>query len=210
MQASLPSAPDDIGVYTVDLGSFAITEDIPPVPASVAWASGATPAGSLQSTAVTLAQPLRFGDHYLYSRAMSDGGFTEFAGPYASGTPSDLALFQIPADGTLGWPQGVFRTPSPDGSYQSAPPMVTWQLTTGAGTDGEVLVWDDANRQMIDCPSSPTAEAGRPPLVRRQQGPLRDAAVVLPVPGVGAAQLADARERSGERQLYACSPPPTW
>jgi len=158
VQASSPSAPDDIGVYTVDLSSLAITEDIPPVPASVAWASGATPAGSLESKAVTLAQPLRLGDHYLYARAMSDGGFTEFAGPYASGTPSDLALFQISPDGMLGWPQGVFRTPSPDGSYQSAPLMVTWQLTTGAGTGGEVLVWDDANRQMIDCPSSATAK----------------------------------------------------
>jgi hypothetical protein len=158
VQGALPSAPDEIGVYTVDLGSLAITQEIPPVPASVAWATGATPAGSLQSTAVTLAQPLSFGDHFLYSRAMSDGGLTEFAGPYPSGAPSDLALFQIPAEGMLDGPQGVFRTPSADGRYRSATPLVTWQLTTGAGTGSQVLVWDDANRQVIACPSSPTAK----------------------------------------------------
>ncbi len=158
VQAALPSAPDEIGVYTVNLSSDAITENIPPVPASVGWATGATPAGSLQSTAVTLAQPIRFGDHYLYARAMSDGGFTEFAGPYASETPSDLALFQIPAQGTLDWPQGISLTPSSDGSYRSFPPLVSWQLTDGAAGHGELLVWDDANRQLMSCPSSPTAK----------------------------------------------------
>ena len=173
--------------------SFAITENIPAVPASVAWASGATPAGSLQSTAVSLAQPFRIGDHYRYSWVMSDGGFTDFAGPFSSETPTDLALFQLPpgdADGGPSWPRP--HTPSPDGSYQHFPPLAIWQLSDAAGEDSQLLVWDDENRQVIPCPSSPTAKLGRPSLLRRQQGPVRDAAVMLPVPWVGAAQLADA------------------
>jgi hypothetical protein len=160
VQAALPSAPDEVGVYTVDLSSHAITENIPAVPASVAWASGATAAGSLQSTAVSLARPARIGDHYLYSRAMSDGGFTTFAGPFSSGAPTDLALFQLPPEGTLDGPDGVTHTPSADGSYQHFAPLAIWQLTNGAGADSELLVWDDAARQVIDCPSSPTARLG--------------------------------------------------
>jgi hypothetical protein len=158
VQAELPSAPDEIGVYTVDLGSYAITQDIPAVPASVGWATGATPGGSLQSTAVSLAEPVRIGDHYLYARAMSDGGFTTFAGPFSSGAPTDLALFQLPPEGTPDGPHGVSHTPSVDGSYQHFPPLAIWQLSKGVGADNEVLVWDDANQQVIHCPFAPTVQ----------------------------------------------------
>ena len=160
VHAASPSAPEELGVYTVDLGSFSITENIPPVPASVGWASGATAAGSLQSTAVRPAYIVLLGDHYLYSRAMSDGGFTEFAGPYPTGATSDLALFQIPAQGTLSFPYAASGTPSADGSYQSFPPLYDWQVTNAVGPDSELLVWDDADRQVIHCPSSPTLLAG--------------------------------------------------
>ena len=103
-----PSAPDELGVYTIDLGSYAMTEDVPAAPASVAG-PGATPAGSLQSTAVAVSSEpvLQLGDYYVYPRLMSDGGLTVFAGPFSSGAASELALFQIPPGTLAPAPSGV-------------------------------------------------------------------------------------------------------
>jgi hypothetical protein len=157
VHAASPSASDQIGVYTVDLSSQTITENIPPAPASVAWASGATPAGSLQSTSVTLDALRPFRDHYLYSRAMSDGGFTVFAGPFPGGAPSELALFQSPPSGTPD-SLSVSYSPSKDGTYHSFSPVVTWQLDDAAGVGSDLTVWDDGNRQVIDCPSASQAK----------------------------------------------------
>ena len=120
VRAALPSAPDQFGVYTIDLASYAITANIPAIPASVAWAAGAISAGSLQSTSVVGQGRSSVGDHYLYPRKMSDAGTTMFAGPFSSGAVSELALFQIPP-GTqypMGW--WVVSSPSSAGYVQGS------------------------------------------------------------------------------------------
>jgi hypothetical protein len=159
VEAALPSAPGEVGLYTIDLGSQTFTADIPPVPASVAWATGAIPAGSLQSTAVAVStEPvLQVGDHYVYPRVMSDAGTTLFAGPFSSGAATELALFQIPPGTSAPTPYGVFSTPLATGDVQSFSPMIVWQLDGAAGATSDLVAWDDGNRQMIACPSSPQA-----------------------------------------------------
>jgi hypothetical protein len=159
VRAALPLAPGEVGVYTIDLGSYAITPDVPAVPSSVAWAAGAIPAGSLQSTAVAeSAEPvLQIGDHYVYPRVMSDAGVTVFAGPFFSGPTSELALFQVPPGTSPPTPYGVFSTPSSTGYVQSFSQLIVWQLAGAAGATSDLMAWDDANRQMIACPSSPQA-----------------------------------------------------
>jgi hypothetical protein len=156
VEAATADAPSQLGIYSIDLGSYAITPEIPAVPASVAWATGAMPAGSMQSTVVT-GPIISIGDHYLYQRTMSDAGMTMFAGPLSSGAASELALFQIPSGGIRS-AQGVTSSALTDGSFQSFSPLISWQLNgqTGAATD--LIVWDDANRQVIACPSSPQTD----------------------------------------------------
>ena len=154
------SAPGELGVYTIDLGSYVMTEDVPAAPASVAWATGAMPAGSLQSTTVAVStEPvLPFGDYYLYPRLMSDGGTTLFAGPFSSGAASELALFQVPPGTSSPTPHGVYNTPSTAGYVQQFSALVAWQLSGAAGATSDLMAWDDASRQMIACPSSPQAQ----------------------------------------------------
>ncbi|HTB60768.1 MAG TPA: hypothetical protein VLC06_23015 [Polyangia bacterium] len=159
VQAALPAAPGEIGVYTIELGSQAITPDVPAVPTSVAWATGAIQAGSLQSTAVAVStEPvLQVGDHYVYPRVMSDAGTTLFAGPFLSGAASELALFQIPPGTLPPTPYGVFSTPSATGYFQSFSNVIVWQLGGAAGATSDLMAWDDASQQMIACPSAPQA-----------------------------------------------------
>jgi hypothetical protein len=159
VQAAAPSVPDEVGLYTIDLASYAITTDVPAVPASAAWATGATPAGSLQSTSVTgggLAI-LALGDHYLYPRVMSDGATTMFAGPFPTGAASELALFQVPPGTTTPAPEGVAGSSSTPGYFQPYAQLVSWQLGGAAGASSGLVVWDDTNQQVIACPSSPNA-----------------------------------------------------
>ena len=155
VEAALPSAPAEFGVYTIDLASYAITPIIPAIPASAAWATGATPAGSLQSTSV-VGQALPVGGHYLYSRTMSDAGTTMFAGPFSSGAASELALFQIPPGTLFPTYRWVGSSPSSAGYYQTAA-QISWQLNGAAGAATDLMVWDDASRQVIACPSSSQA-----------------------------------------------------
>ena len=154
VQGALPSAPDEIGVYTIDLASSALTLDVPAIPASVAWASGATPAGSLQSTSV-MGQAFSLGDHYFYPRRMSDAGTTMFAGPFSSGVASELALFQIPQGSPFPGAQSVISGNSSTG-YSSSQ-MISWQLNGAAGASSNLIVWDDVNREVSACPSAPQA-----------------------------------------------------
>ena len=159
VQAASPSAPGELGVYTIDLGSSAINADVPAVPVSAAWADGAMPAGSLQSTTVSSSPTAvaQFGDHYLYPRTMSDSGTTMFAGPFISGAASELALFQIPPGTVPPIPQGVISGPLPDGTFQSFSPLASWQLSGTSGAASDLVIWDDTNRQVSACPSSPQA-----------------------------------------------------
>ena len=109
------TAPDQEEIDTIDLATFDVTVDVPAIPASVAWATGATPAVSLQSTTVAGLTRQLIDGHYIYPRSMSDGGSTMFAGPFASGPASELALFEIPAGTPLpsasevGFPAGSLR-----------------------------------------------------------------------------------------------------
>ncbi len=147
VRAGLPAAPDEVGLYTIDLASYAIATDIPTAPASAAWATGATPAGSLQSTTLSSDAYAIYprGDHYLYSRLMSDGETTMFAGPFLSGAASELALFQVPP-GTA--------TPAPVAVGSG---LFSWQLGGAAGASSDLVVWDDTHQQVVACPSSANA-----------------------------------------------------
>ena len=158
VQAALPSAPDEVGLYTIDLASYAIATDIPAAPASAAWATGATPAGSLQSTSLTGTSSGIFprGDHYIYPRLMSDGGTTMFAGPFSSGAASELALFQRPFRGRRADTRVGGSGPTTGGYYQASE-LVSWQLGGAAGASSDLVVWDDTNQQVIACPSSANA-----------------------------------------------------
>jgi hypothetical protein len=149
-----PGTPGQVGFYSVDLTSDAVTTEIPPVPASAAWAPGATPSGSLQSTSLDTTMSIYpFGPpteaYFLYPRAMSDGGTTIFAGPFASDTAGELALFRVP-DG-LPVPVPVTTAMTLGGYYQST--LADWQIS-GAGTSPELVIWNDATRRVTICPSA--------------------------------------------------------
>jgi hypothetical protein len=145
--------PDEEEVDTIDLTTYDVSVVVPAVPASVAWATGATVAGSLQSTSVAGSAGLvdQVDGHYLYPRAMSDGGSTMFAGPFASGAASELALFELPAGTPLpyayqvGLPPGVIVLPNRR--------VLTWQLDGPAGAASDLVVWNDTDLRVTHCPS---------------------------------------------------------
>ena len=155
--AASVATPDQGEIDTIDLATFDVTVEVPAVPASVAWATGATPAGSLQST--TVAGSALFIDpldgHYIYPRKMSDGGSAMFAGPFASGPASELALFELPA-GTL-LPAASEVGPAPGTLQAPKRALLAWQLDGGGGAASELVVWDDTDLLMLTCPSVPGA-----------------------------------------------------
>jgi hypothetical protein len=147
------TAPDQEEIDTIDLATGDVTVDVPSVPVSAAWASGATPAGSLQSATVAgsaaLIRPLD--GHYIYPRKMSDGGSTMFAGPFASGPASELALFQVPAGTPLPSSSEVYAAPS---GIQGPPrALMAWQLDDALGTVSNLVIWDDTDLTVTACPS---------------------------------------------------------
>jgi hypothetical protein len=158
--AASAAAPDAFGLYTLDLGSYGFTEDVPAMAGSTAWAAGATPAGALQSTtlATGAAQALRaVGDHFVYARTMGDGGTTMFVGPLTTGPASELALFQ--ADPlTVSVSNVVVYTSDDDGLPVTRAPLVGWaptSIATASATGFSTLVvWDDVARLVVACPSS--------------------------------------------------------
>ncbi|HEY4395816.1 MAG TPA: hypothetical protein VGP64_17225, partial [Polyangia bacterium] len=155
--ASSGAAPDEEELDTIALGTFDVTTAVPGVPASVAWATGAIPVGSLQSMSVvgppTLIQP--FDGHYIYPREMSDGGATIFAGPLAAGPASELALFELAAGIPL--PPSTPVTFAPGDLRVPDRSLLTWQLDRGGGAASEMLVWDDTDETVASCPSIPGA-----------------------------------------------------
>jgi hypothetical protein len=146
--AAQVTSPDQEELDAIDLttGYYEVTSVVPAVPASVAWATGATPVGSLQSNSLAgSASSVQFLDgHYLYPRSMSDGGTTMFVGPFASGPASELALFEIPPG-----------TPLPMPVQLGVPKrsLVTWTLDGGAGAGGNTIAWDDTDLALAVCPS---------------------------------------------------------
>jgi hypothetical protein len=157
--ASPPSQPTGAGLYAIDLDTADVTEVVPPVPTRAAWATGAPQAGSLDSTNVSLNVDIGyFNGHYIYGRTMSDGGTTLFAGPFASGAASELALFQVSASGIPKLPPGVRVDGADDtGTGQPSPPIASWQLDGVNDGPSQLVVWDDAATEVTVCPSSPGA-----------------------------------------------------
>jgi hypothetical protein len=148
------TAPDQEEIDTIDLATLDVTVDVPSVPASDAWAAGATPAGSLQSTSVAGSASLiqSLDGHYVYPRKMSDGGSAMFAGPFASGPASELALFEVPVGTPLPSTTEVGLAPGTLQLLKRA--LLTWQLEGAAGAASELFVWDDTDLTATTCPSA--------------------------------------------------------
>jgi hypothetical protein len=100
-----PSAePDAVGLFSIDLGSFAVTTLVPPTLGTAAWANGATAtAAPLSSTSLLL--PPEFGQigrqQYSYECTMSDGSAIMFTGTFPSGPASELTLFEVAPSATV-------------------------------------------------------------------------------------------------------------
>ncbi len=157
--AAQVTSPDEHEIDSIDLSTYPATFDVtavvPAVPASVAWATGATPVGSLQSTSLAgSTSGIQFIDgHYIYPRAMSDGGTTIFAGPFASGAAaSELALFEIPPGTIL--PTAAELDLVGGGAVVPKRYLFTWTLDGGAGAASNIIVWDDTDLALAACPSS--------------------------------------------------------
>jgi hypothetical protein len=148
--------PNAVGIYSIDLQTFAVTELIPPTLGSGAWASGATGTGPLASSTVRLppdATPTAlqiFPDHHLvYERTMSDGATIVFAGPMTSGPATELALFEIaPTGQILTFPQFFTSTKANVllTAYQYQDPYDPTQPAPAS-----LFVWDDAHAQLLAC-----------------------------------------------------------
>ena len=160
--AASTAEPDAFGLYTLELDTTAFTEDVPPATASATWATGAAPGGSLQSSSLATgaAQAIRaMGDHFVYARTMSDGGTTMFAGPFATGPASELALFQANAAAVSTAAVAVYAsdTSSLYGVPVGEAPFAAWSPASLAANSSTLMVWDDAARTVVGCPSSPGA-----------------------------------------------------
>jgi hypothetical protein len=133
------SEPDRLGLFRIDATTFAVTPMVAPTLDSAAWADGSTPEGSLDSSTLSgqFFLSLREG-HYIYSRSMSDGGATLFAGPFLS-DPIEVALKQL-------------------GPSSKLDDLQTWNKPTllysdpAGGTDF-VLSFDTKLRRLTQCPS---------------------------------------------------------
>jgi hypothetical protein len=149
--------PDQEELDTIDLATYDVSVVVPAVPASVAWATGATAAGSLQSTTLVGSAGLVevLDGHYLYPRAMSDGGTTMFAGPLASGAASELALFELPAGTPLPFSYQVGFAPGD--VLLPNKTLLTWQLGGSQGAASDLVVWNDTDLRLTRCPSVASA-----------------------------------------------------
>lgn len=142
-----------LGIYSIDLTTFASTELVPPVSTGATWADGATPTGVLDSATLDPKAPIGVGivgDHFLYWRAMADGGETLFAGPLTSGPARELALFSA---GGSSVKLGYLRTTM--GKNLSLATLPTWQRgvdPTRATSD--LLIWDDVRQRLLTCPAA--------------------------------------------------------
>jgi hypothetical protein len=149
------TAPDQQELDSIDLTTsyYDVTPVVPAVPASAAWATGATPVGSLQSTTlIGSASTVKALDgHYLYPRKMSDGGTTLFVGPFASGAASELALFEVPAGTPL--PTGARLGFGSGSSVLPEHYLVAWPFEAGALAGSSITVWDDTDLALATCPS---------------------------------------------------------
>lgn len=147
--AGRPAQPDALGIYAIDLTSFAVTELVPPALQAGAWADGATPAGSLGSAGLSDLPDLEMlGDHFRYWRVMDDGNETMFVGPLTSGPARELALFH-----GFGAERERVHVAAADRMYPPQPPLPpVWQRVGIEAS--EILVWDDGRQRLITCPTA--------------------------------------------------------
>jgi hypothetical protein len=146
--------PDAVGIYSIDLQTFAVTELIPPTLDTGAWASGATGTGPLASGTVQVPtgsgpSPLVFlpNRHFIYARTMSDGSAIVFAGPTTSGPATELALFEVAPSGLLDtWP---WLYTSTNANVLLTPFQYQPDINEPAGS---LFVWDDLRAQLLVCP----------------------------------------------------------
>jgi hypothetical protein len=160
--AGYPAQPDALGIFAIDVTTFAVEEVIPPALDSATWAEGATPAGGSSSASVFFSPPggaaqlhaFAIGNgHFAYWRAMADGsGLTLFIGPFSIGPARELAIFH--GDNSVVIDASVLvriRVGSADDSAPHPPLPVVWQRT-GAAANNDLLVWDDGRQRLVTCP----------------------------------------------------------
>jgi hypothetical protein len=145
MLASSPAQPDAIGLFSIDLTTFAATPLIPPALGTAAWATGATATtGALSSSSLwlppspyrALVSPLR--SQYTYERAMADGSTIMFAGLFPSGSASELALFE------------VAQASNVSALFVEGADRALWQYQDARGFF--LYLWDGAHQQFVSCP----------------------------------------------------------
>jgi hypothetical protein len=148
--------PDAVGLFSIDLGTFAVTTLVPPTLGTAAWANGATAtADPLTSTSLLPAGWSPIGTpQYSYERAMSDGSAIMFTGTFPSGPASELALFEIPPSATVS--SGV------EGIFSGVSRATwAWQLDDSAAQQFSLIVWEGGHQQLIPCPlPAPIAATG--------------------------------------------------
>jgi hypothetical protein len=155
-----PAQPTALGIYDVALPSGAVTPRVPPALGSAAWAPNTPPGGPLMSASLSESgHPFADGvtllkDHFIYARAMSDGGTTMFAGPFgATATANELALFRFDA-ATLRWIELGSSQPSGLNYYAALFRRRAWRRP---GNGGDLLLeWDDAVGRLASCPLAPS------------------------------------------------------
>ncbi len=155
----LPAQPDAVGLFSIDLGSFAVTQLIPPTLGTAAWASGAAAGTSALSSGSLLSVPdaieglvFPVSAQYSYERTMTDGSMVMFAGTFPSGPASELALFGVP-------PSAIVDPTLVASRAGAAIATQEWQVEDSAGPQVTLFVWDDGHQQLISCPlPGPTNE----------------------------------------------------
>ncbi len=132
----------DLGIFSIDPTTLAVTERVPSTLGTAAWANGASSTGSLVSSGLLWVpgNVTPIDGHFAYERTMNDGSTIMFAGTLLSGPASELALFEIPPSATL--------VPFPQ---EPGSDLLAWQLQDSASQEASLFVWDDGHRQFITC-----------------------------------------------------------
>lgn len=141
-----PDATGGLGIFTIDLGTLETTEVVPATLGTATWAKGAASTGSLASSSLLSTSTVTpIAGHYVYPRTMGDGSTVMFAGTFASGSASELALFEIAAAAT------VVRFPVIYTVEGTAVGLVAWQVQDSASQAVALEVWDDEHQQVVSC-----------------------------------------------------------
>ena len=191
----LASAPGDrldaLGLYGINLATFAVTPIIPALLANAAWAPGSTPGDTLASSTLTHRTDAlggspwsTLGARFIYERAMSDGSVAVFTGPFDPPGATEIALFQVRT--------GVGLTaigPNYVGSTgdSNTAQLRAWRQFDEAGANQFVHVWEDKQRQLVTC-----RMATRSDIVVQ---PTRDRRRLLAFPRPGNSDLSVAETR---------------